>query len=177
MAASSKAGSALLRAVIGFAGGAVLAVVSSGAITAREETPSAAVVDQATIDAHADFVTADRCMACHNGIVTAEGEPLSFGLDWKTSMMANSARDPYWQAGVRREVIDHPESKAAIENECSRCHMPMTNVPERAAGGLGRVFAHLPVGGAEEPGRFAHDGVSCTVCHRIEPSGLGSPDD
>ena len=40
-------------------------------------------------------------------------------------MMANSSRDPYWQAGIRRETLDHPESKALIEDECSKCHMPM----------------------------------------------------
>lgn len=38
-------------------------------------------------------------------------------------MMANSARDPYWNAGVRRESIDHPESRAAIDEECSQCHL------------------------------------------------------
>src|SRR6187401_2694915 len=72
------------------------------------------------------FQTSDRCFACHNGLSTSTGENISIGLSWRPTMMANSARDPYWQAGVRRESIDHPESKAAIEDECSKCHMPMS---------------------------------------------------
>ena len=51
------------------------------------------------------FFTSDRCVACHNGIVTAQGEDISFGTSWRPSMMANSARDPYWQASVRRETL------------------------------------------------------------------------
>src|SRR5205814_142559 len=54
------------------------------------------------------FQTSDRCLACHNGVTTATGEDISIGVNWRTSIMANSARDPYWMAGVRRELIDHP---------------------------------------------------------------------
>ena len=54
-----------------------------------------------------------RCMNCHAGYNT-EVEP---GFNWRGSMMANAARDPYWQAGVRREVTDHPMHRAAIEQD------------------------------------------------------------
>src|SRR5207245_5034730 len=50
-----------------------------------------------------EFQTSDRCVACHNGLTTKSGEDISIGLDWRPSMMANSSRDPYWQASVRRE--------------------------------------------------------------------------
>ncbi len=53
------------------------------------------------------FQTSERCFACHNGLSTAGGEDLFIGLNWRPTMMANSARDPYWQAGVRRESIDY----------------------------------------------------------------------
>src|SRR5690349_16928437 len=72
------------------------------------------------------FQTSDRCFACHNGMTTSAGKDFSIGLEWQASVMANSSHDPYWQAAVRRETIDHPESKAAIEDECSICHMPVT---------------------------------------------------
>ena len=42
------------------------------------------------------FVTSDRCLACHNGLVTPTGEDVSIGVGWRPSMMANAARDPYW---------------------------------------------------------------------------------
>ena len=45
--------------------------------------------------------------------------------DWRSTMMANAARDPYWQASVRREILDHPKLTAAIEDKCATCHMPM----------------------------------------------------
>ena len=48
------------------------------------------------------FETSDRCMACHNGLRAPSGEDVSIGAAWRSSMMANSSRDPYWQAGVRR---------------------------------------------------------------------------
>jgi hypothetical protein len=35
------------------------------------------------------FQTSDRCIACHNGMVTASGEEISIGLDWRASLMAN----------------------------------------------------------------------------------------
>lgn len=122
------------------------------------------------------FATADDCMACHNGLVSASGEDVSFGSAWRASMMANSARDPYWQASVRRETIDHPKAAEHIEGECSICHMPMSRTAEVAAGGHGRVFAHL-AGTAAASARavFAADGVSCTVCHQIAADRLGTP--
>jgi hypothetical protein len=121
------------------------------------------------------FQTGAECMACHNGLTTVTGEDVSIGVSWRASMMAHSSRDPYWQGAVRREAIDHPEHAAAIEDECSICHMPMTTYPARAAGGLGKVFAHLPIGHrGTDP--LAADGVSCTVCHQITEARLGSPE-
>ena len=52
----------------------------------------------------AEFQTSDRCVACHNGMVNSKGDDYSIGLDWRVSLMANSSRDPYWQASVRRET-------------------------------------------------------------------------
>ena len=122
------------------------------------------------------FVAADTCSVCHNNVVTPAGEDVSIFTDWRASMMANSARDPYWMAAVRREGMDHPASAADIENECSICHMPMTTFPDRAAGRKGRIFDHLPLGRPDDPDNaLAADGVSCTVCHQIQPAGLGTP--
>jgi hypothetical protein len=121
------------------------------------------------------FKTADACIACHNGLVTPSGHDVSIGFEWRSSMMANAARDPYWQAGVRREVRDHPEAASAIEHECSACHMPMTRFEAKAGGGKGQVFANLPIGHqATSQALLAADGVSCTVCHQITAEKLGT---
>ncbi|MGH9662285.1 MAG: hypothetical protein ACRD96_27290, partial [Bryobacteraceae bacterium] len=122
------------------------------------------------------FQTSDRCLACHNGITTRSGEDVSIGFDWRATMMANSSRDPYWQASVRREVADHPQSRALIEDECSNCHMPMARHEARQNGHEGQVFAHLPLDASDSAGRLAADGVSCSLCHQIGKDKLGTPD-
>jgi len=89
-------------------------------------------------------------------------------------MMAHSAKDPYWQASVRRETLAHPTAGEAIENECSACHMPMARFRAKASGMMGGVFANLPVGMVvSRNGQLAADGVSCTMCHQIQDQNLG----
>jgi hypothetical protein len=119
------------------------------------------------------FQTSDRCIACHNGLTTPNGEDYSIGYDWRPSMMANAGRDPYWQAGVRRESIEHPSAAKAIEDECSICHMPMARYESKLAGQEGEVFAHLPFNPKKLADRLAADGVSCSVCHQITSENLG----
>lgn len=119
------------------------------------------------------FEPGDTCMVCHNNIITRTGEDVSIGASWRASMMANSARDPYWMAAVRREIMDHPAARETIEDECTICHMPMTTYAARAAGGKGTLFDQLQPDAAN--GALAADGVSCTVCHQIQPAKLGDP--
>jgi hypothetical protein len=117
------------------------------------------------------FVTAAQCIACHAPLTAPTGEDISIGFDWRATMMANSARDPYWHAAVRREVLDHPAAQAAIEDKCSTCHMPMARFDAAAAGGQGEVFASLLPSASRHA--LAADGVSCTVCHQIAAENLG----
>ncbi len=120
------------------------------------------------------FDTSERCVACHNGITTPAGEDVSLGTAWKTSMMANAGRDPYWMAGVRREMIDHPTASAVIQDECSICHMPMMRYEAKLAGGEGDAFGHIPPNLEKLSDRLSDDGVSCTVCHQIDSDNLGT---
>ncbi len=122
-------------------------------------------------DTASAFVPASQCIACHAQLTAPTGEDLSIGFDWRATMMANSARDPYWHAAVRREVLDHPAAQAAIEDKCSTCHMPMARFDAAAAGGQGQVFASLARTAPQH--ELAADGVSCTVCHQISAENLG----
>jgi len=128
------------------------------------------------VDAAELFLTSDNCMACHNLLTTPKGVDVSIGFDWRGTMMANSSRDPYWQASVRREMHEHASAAAAIENECSICHMPMAHVQAQAEGRSTPVFANLARGEHGERAALAQDGVSCSVCHQIEPDKLGTPE-
>jgi hypothetical protein len=121
------------------------------------------------------FHTSDRCLACHNGLTTPNGKDISIGFDWRSSIMANSSRDPYWQASARREALDHPESRAVIEDECSVCHMPVTRFEAKLQGHEGQIFEHLPFSGKDdEQSAKAQDGVTCSVCHQIANKNLGN---
>src|SRR6185503_1745951 len=138
------------------------------------QTPAASAP---AVAAHAGalFATSENCMACHNNLVTPLGEDVSIGSTWRSSMMANSGRDPYFQAGLRREVIDHPTAAADIQDECAACHMPMLQRTAHAAEGRADVFAQLPIGSHDsEEQAMAADGVSCTVCHQISSEKLGT---
>lgn len=161
-------------AMVGKVGAAASAALLAAALLVGPERTSAQADPHVTPGGL--FVTADTCKACHNNLVTPSGEDVSIFTDWRASMMANSARDPYWMAAVRREVMDHPAAARDIEDECSICHMPMTTFPERAAGRKGRILDYLPPGRPNDPdAALAVDGVSCSVCHQIQPKGLGTP--
>ena len=129
------------------------------------------------VHAGLSFPTSDDCLACHNGLTAPSGEDVSIGTAWRASMMANSSRDPYWQASVRREVINHPSAQAAIEDECSVCHMPMSRASAAAAGRPGEIFRLLQSGpDASDEHHLAADGVSCALCHQIGSERLGTRD-
>jgi hypothetical protein len=121
-----------------------------------------------------EFHTSDRCLACHNGLKTPSGEDVSIGFAWRSSIMGNSARDPYWQASVRREDLDHPEARAEIEDGCADCHMPIARYQAKLQGRRGEVFAHIPFDADPKKNASAEDGVSCSLCHQIGKEKLGT---
>lgn len=91
------------------------------------------------------------CSLCHTriGSPPAGQYPL-----WRASVMARAGTDPYWKERVAQERAWNPKAGALIDDKCFRCHQP-------AMGDLG-----------QEEG--AKQGVTCTVCHRILPDGLGT---
>ncbi len=136
---------------------------------------------------HILFATSNHCMSCHSQVKAPDGEDISIGTQWRASVMANSSRDPYWQASIVRETMDHPMASAAIQDKCSTCHMPMQRTQARAEGLQGEVLKYLsrisdgsamvePEGEldrAPDPkATLAADGVSCTLCHQIKPDNL-----
>ncbi len=99
--------------------------------------------------AFALFVPAEECAGCHS-LIQRPGEARTIApyALWQGSMMAHSGVDPFWKAQMSWEIQARPEAKAAIEAKCTRCHTPA--------------------------GQAASEGVNCTVCHQIEPEGLGT---
>jgi hypothetical protein len=124
-----------------------LIVAGSIAIVRAQEPPS----QQSTAEVprmpanHFLFATSSHCISCHSQVHAPDGEDISIGTQWRASVMANSSRDPYWQASIRRETMDHPAATAAIEDKCSTCHMPMQRYQARAEGLPGQILKYLEV--------------------------------
>ncbi len=148
-----------LFALTALAGAALLAISVSMAQEATDKGPN--------------FVTSDQCIGCHSNMVTASGKELSIGHTWRASLMAQAAKDPYWMAGVRREIADRPHMQEEIEDTCSVCHMPMFRTTAVANGGSGEIVRYLDGGFSAEELAPAQDGVSCTACHQISADNLG----
>ncbi len=114
------------------------------------------------------FVSGTACAQCHNqgeGIYDDGGEDSSPFESWQATMMANSARDPYWRAKVQVE-IDQFASEALreqLQQICLQCHAPMGVLESQFAGESDYLLSDLA---GDPPGL---EGVSCTLCHQQEP--------
>ena len=151
---------------------ALLAALSSGALFAQT-SESSFVSSQVCADCHswlyapAAVVNSETAGAQSN--LQAAIDPASvapFAL-WSSSMMSHSSVDPYWRAKVRFEGAENPAAVAVIENTCLSCH---------AAGqqyDLGRGGAPMRLDQVQGIGL---EGVTCTVCHQIDPENLGTRD-
>lgn len=123
--------------------------------------------------------TAEVCTRCHAGAETAQAMRDAKGRSvapvdlWRSSMMANSARDPFWRAVVRAEMAATPNAAEAIAAKCLSCHAPLANQVGLDDHGTGDPLHVLDC--ESELGELARDGVSCTICHGISPEGLGTP--
>jgi len=142
-------------------------LVASPAVTQAE--PRALLNEKGTL-----FSTVGQCSACHTGLKTSAGTDISIDTDWRSTMMANSARDPYYRASVRREILANPKYDEFIQNKCSTCHVPMAHFTTAAAGGKTAMLDKGVFNAANPDHTLALDGVSCTVCHQIQAEKLGS---
>ena len=117
------------------------------------------------------FAGSGDCITCHTSGIgtfkTSEGEDIAPPTTWRSTMMANSARDPLWRAKVQAEATEFPALRSAIEDKCTTCHAPMGKTQHLADGGVEYSFEILD---GDQKGK---DGVSCTLCHQIDTNGLG----
>lgn len=126
------------------------------------------------------FATGAVCALCHaaseraTAMKDAQGRSVAPYDLWRSTMMANSARDPLWRAQVAAEVAALPGRKAEIEAECLTCHAPMAHHQARLGG---EPLPDTALFADQGPrGALGRDGVSCTVCHQIRPERLGEPE-
>ncbi len=119
------------------------------------------------------FVGSSRCGSCHDKLVDSAGKDMSIMNHWRSTMMANAATDPLWQAKVSSEVSRNPALKEVIEAKCVACHMPMAATEAKAEKTTVSMFDGGFLDSGSDLHRAAMDGVSCSLCHQIQDKDLG----
>lgn len=121
----------------------------------------------------ADFVGSGNCASCHSTMQDAANHDVSIDTHWRSTMMANSAKDPLWQAKVESEVTRNPHLKSVIEDKCATCHMPMARTQAKTLGLPVEILDDGFLNSGHPLHQLAMDGVSCSACHQITDQGLG----
>ena len=123
------------------------------------------------------FEGSGGCATCHtqggpntSALQDQNGNDVSPATYWRSSMMANSVKDPLWQAKVKAEIESNPHLQAVIEDKCTSCHAPMGNTQAAYNGQEDYTFSEMLI----DP--LAKDGVSCSVCHQIQDPQQGGGD-
>ncbi len=121
-----------------------------------------------------DFSGSGICASCHINLSDQSGADVSMPTMWRSTMMANAARDPIWQAKVSSEVQRAPALQEIIEKKCTTCHMPMAETQavtdNQRVAALGDGFYNSK-NALHEAGM---DAVSCTLCHQIVGGNFGT---
>ncbi len=120
------------------------------------------------------FASYKLCARCHNNLKDKSGQDVSMPKDWRSTMMANSAVDPLWQAKVHSEILRNPSFKGVIEKKCSTCHMPMAKTQAQFDNQKIEIFGNGFLNKNNKYHKLAMEGVSCSLCHQIKPDNLGS---
>ena len=122
------------------------------------------------------FAGSGICAFCHSNLFDSAGNDVSNDAHWRSTMMANSAKDPLWQAKIESETNRNPHLQTAIEGKCARCHTGMARYQATIDGTEVSVLDT----GFLDRNHYLHeaamDGVSCTLCHQILPDNLGNED-
>ena len=125
---------------------------------------------------HPNFVGSGNCALCHSLLTDAARNDVSIDTHWRSSMMANSGKDPLWQAKVMSEILRNPALKSVIENKCATCHMPMAKTQAAALNSPVEIHGTGFLNPANGYHVAAMDGVSCALCHQIKGDNLGLSD-
>jgi hypothetical protein len=116
------------------------------------------------------FLTSQSCRGCHGFDSLGQANIDENGVDinlfdhWEGSMMALSAKDPFWRAKVSHEILTNPAHSNALQTKCTSCHAPMGHYDAIYNGATEYTIADLI------NDSLGLDGVSCAGCHTISPN-------
>jgi hypothetical protein len=127
------------------------------------------------IDSNILFPTAKTCGGCHgydpnlHALVSSSGVDINVYDDWRSTMMANSAKDPFWRAKVRHEILVNPTHSLELQDKCTSCHAPAGHYQAKLHGHLDHYLLEDVY-----QDTLGLDGVTCQICHAQSPQKLGS---
>jgi hypothetical protein len=120
------------------------------------------------------FKGSGKCGGCHGydfgGLASVDdnGNDVNVTDDWRSSMMANSAKDPLWRAKVSHEILVNPEHQVDLEDKCTTCHAPLGHFNAK----FENPDAHYSIAELVSDS-LGLDGVSCLACHQQTPDSIG----
>ena len=126
------------------------------------------------IDSNILFPTAKTCGGCHGydpnmrALVTSSGVDINIYNDWRSTMMANSAKDPFWRAKVRHEILVNPTHSLELQDKCTSCHAPAGHYQAK----LHDHAMYYSLADLYQD-TLGLDGVTCQICHAQSPNKLG----
>lgn len=126
------------------------------------------------IDSGQYFIGSNVCNGCHGydsahlANHDANGNDVNVYDDWRSTMMANAARDPFFHAKVSHEITVNPSHAIELQLKCLDCHAPMGTFTARFHGASSYTLNDM------FNDTLGLDGVSCMSCHTIGTVGLGS---
>jgi hypothetical protein len=113
------------------------------------------------------FAGSGVCGGCHGHdpndfamIDPTNGEDINITDDWSATMMANSAKDPFWRAKVSHEILVNPADQILLEDKCTSCHAPQGRFNAIHEGATTYAMADMT------GDSIALDGVACGACHQ-----------
>ncbi len=126
------------------------------------------------IDSGEYFIGYKLCAGCHGydsthlANIDIDSNDVNVFDDWRSTMMANSARDPLFQAKVSHEITVNPGHAIELQKRCLDCHAPMGSFTALYHGATSYTLTDL------FNDTLGIEGVSCMSCHTIGTEGLGS---
>ena len=116
------------------------------------------------------FPLAGRCAPCHGrdasgfGLITDDGTDVNMYDDWRSSIMANATKDPYWRAKVMHEIQVNPAHSEALQDKCTSCHAPAGHYQSKLSNSAPHYLFEQAI-----TDTLGLDGVTCQACHAQSP--------
>jgi len=154
----------------------LLFLTACGGGDTATQVPITAATPEDTSFTSTHFSGSQNCATCHNGITDVNNTDVSIESDWAATMMANSSKDPLWRAKVASELKENPHLEDVINDKCTKCHAPMANYEAHHISETPKVFDDGFLNPENPHFDEAMNGVSCSLCHQIDATNLGTLD-